>query len=77
MVHDCLADPEVVVDPLLDARGLGELLGLHTGTVSGSMLAWFCCGGGEMRGVVGLRRRYSSTLCSKRGICKHVLRKGW
>lgn len=46
MVHDCLADPEVVVDPLLDARGLGELLGLHTGTVSGSMLAWFCCGGG-------------------------------
>jgi hypothetical protein len=32
LVHDRLADPEVVVDPLLDARRLGELLGLDTGS---------------------------------------------
>ena len=40
MVHDCLADPEVVVDPLLDAGCFGELFGLYTRTVSASRLAW-------------------------------------
>lgn len=39
LVHDCLADPQVVVDPLLDAGSLGELVWLHTGTVSERMLA--------------------------------------
>jgi len=40
LVHDCLADPEVVVDPLLDAGCFGELFGLYTRTVSASRLAW-------------------------------------
>jgi hypothetical protein len=34
LIHDRLADPEVVVDPLLDARCFAELVGLDTGTVS-------------------------------------------
>jgi hypothetical protein len=34
LVHDRLADPQVVVDPLLDARGFGKLVGLDAGTVS-------------------------------------------
>jgi hypothetical protein len=34
LIHDSLADPEVVVDPLLNAWRFGELVGLYTGTVS-------------------------------------------
>jgi hypothetical protein len=34
LVHDRLADPEVVVDPFLHARCLGEGFGFYTGTVS-------------------------------------------
>tara|TARA_R110002003_G_scaffold73_5_gene6838 strand:+ start:6188 stop:6385 length:198 start_codon:yes stop_codon:yes gene_type:complete len=34
LIHDRLADPEVVVDPLLDAGRFAELVGLYTGTVS-------------------------------------------
>jgi hypothetical protein len=34
LVHDRLTDPEVVVDPLLDAGGFGELVGFYAGTVS-------------------------------------------
>ena len=33
-IHDGLADPEVVIDPLLDAGRLAELVWLYTGTVS-------------------------------------------
>lgn len=40
LVHDRLADPEVVVDPLLDAWCLAELVWLYTRTVSGVLLAW-------------------------------------
>lgn len=32
LIHDRLAHPQVVVQPLLHARGVAELLGLHTGT---------------------------------------------
>jgi hypothetical protein len=38
LIHDRLADPQVVVDPLLDARRLGELVRLHTGAVSGRVV---------------------------------------
>lgn len=31
LIHDRLAHPQVVVQPLLHARGVAELLGLHTG----------------------------------------------
>ena len=33
LVHDCLAHPQVVVQPLLHARCVAELLRLYTGTV--------------------------------------------
>jgi hypothetical protein len=34
LVHDRLADPEVVVDPFLHTGCLGEGFGFYTGTVS-------------------------------------------
>lgn len=40
LVHDRLAHPQVVLHPLLHARGLAELLGLYTGT-GVSLLAVF------------------------------------
>ena len=39
LIHDRLADPEVVIDPLLDARCFGELVWLYTGTVSGGVVS--------------------------------------
>lgn len=50
LIHDRLADPEVIIDPLLDAGGLGELVRLHTGTVSTRVSRAFVAGcGGEGR----------------------------
>lgn len=40
LIHDRLADPEVVVNPFLDTGCFAELVGLYTGTVS-QALAWF------------------------------------
>ena len=34
LVHGPLADPEVVVDPFLEAGGLGEGVGFYAGAVS-------------------------------------------
>jgi hypothetical protein len=43
LVHDRLANPEVVVDPLLDARCFGKLLRFYTGTVSARVSLNFVC----------------------------------
>jgi hypothetical protein len=42
LIHDGLADPKVVVDPLLDAGGFGELVGFYAGTVSTRVSLSFC-----------------------------------
>jgi hypothetical protein len=34
LIHDRLADPEVIIDPLLNTRCFAELVWLYTGTVS-------------------------------------------
>jgi hypothetical protein len=64
LIHDRLADPEVVVDPLLDARCFAELVGLDTGTVSARVsrvLFWYAqqfCGGGCIGREGNWRRTY-------------------
>jgi hypothetical protein len=55
LIHDRLAHPQVIVNPLLDAGCLGELVWLHTGAVSGGVvLALFLIGRlSGLRGVGG------------------------
>ena len=67
LIHDRLAHPQIVVQPLLHARGVAELLGLHTGTerqpVSLVAMLWAFRGAGCMeRGGGGER-------CSRAGGC--------
>jgi hypothetical protein len=40
LVHHHFTDPEIVVEPLLHAGLLGEVLWFYTRTVSGEVLAW-------------------------------------
>ena len=68
LIHDRLAHPQVVVQPLLHARGVAELLGLHTGTERQpvSLLAMLWAFRGDVGGL-GVWRR--EVLACGRGWC--------
>jgi hypothetical protein len=57
LIHDRLADPQVVVDPLLDARRLAELVGLYAGTVSLGVSKVLVSGGVALRVDRNAKRR--------------------
>ena len=68
LIHDRLAHPQIVVQPLLHARGVAELLGLHTGTERQpvSLLAMLWAFRGDVGGL-GVWRR--EVLACGRGWC--------
>lgn len=48
LIHDRLAHPQIVIQPLLHAGGVAELIGLYTGTERQPVSLWPCC---RRRGV--------------------------